>query len=156
MRLAISGTPGTGKTEVARALAGRLGWRLVELNALAQEKGLYCGYDDKRKCKVVDIDGIAGELEKVKGENIILESHYAHEIPSDIVVILRTNPGELRKRLESKGWGREKIEENVQAEIMEVCREEAMERGGRVIEIETTGKKPEDVAGEILEAMGMK
>ncbi len=151
MIIAVSGTPGTGKTEAARALAGLLGWKLVALNDLASRKGLYSGYDRERKCKIVDISSIAREVEKLSGENnsMIVESHYAHDMPCDVAVILRTRPDELRKRLVKKRWLHRKIEENVEAEIMEICKSEALEQGRKVIEIDTTGKRPGQTAEEI-------
>jgi adenylate kinase len=149
MIVAITGTPGTGKSEVARVLAKKLGWKLLELNKLAEEKGLYSGYDDERKCKVINMDALKKEVSRMEG-NFVLESHYAHDMPCDVVVALRTNPGELRQRLKTKSWPRKKIEENVEAEIMEVCVHEAMEDGKKVFQFDTTGKKPERVADEII------
>lgn len=148
--ICISGTPATGKTSVARALAKKLGWKLIELNKLAQEKNLYCGYDRKRKTKIVDIGLLKNEIKKIKQKNLILESHYSHEFDCDFVIVLRTNPGELRKRMKSKKWEREKIEENIEAEIMEICKTEALDLGRKVIEIDTTGRNPGELAKEII------
>lgn len=149
--IAISGTPGTGKTGVAKLLAKRLGWKLIGLNRLAARKGLYAGYDRGRKCRIVDIGGLAKEVRKLAKttENLVLESHYAHDMPCDFAVILHANPRELRKRMEAKGWSRKKIEENVLAEIMDVCRTEALEQGRNILDIDTTKKTPRKVAGEI-------
>jgi adenylate kinase len=155
MILVISGTPSVGKSSVAKELSKKLGWKVIHLNELAEEKNLYCGYDKKRKCKIVDLDKIEKELEKIakSGKNLIIESHYAHDIPCDVVVILRCNPTELRKRMQSKGWSKAKIEENIEAEIMEICKSEALEFGKKIVEIDTTGKNPETVAKEIVEKL---
>ena len=155
MIISISGTPGTGKTEAAGALADRLGWRLVELNALAEEKGLYSGYDEARRCRIVDVGAIGKEVAEMakSSRNLILESHYAHDMPCDVAVILRASPVELRKRLVGKGWTRQKIEENIQSEIMEVCRSEALEQGRDVLEVDTTGKTAKMVAEDIAKKL---
>jgi len=150
MIVAITGTPASGKTAVSERVSSMLGWRLVKLNELAEERNLYCGTDERRDCKIVDIEGIKRELSGIDEENLIIESHYAHEIPSDLVFVLRANPGELRKRGKMKGWKEEKTEENVEAEIMGICLQESIEAGQRVIEIDTTGKGPESVAAEIV------
>jgi adenylate kinase len=89
-------------------------------------------------------------LGNIEASNMIIESHYAHDMECDMIVVLRANPGDIRKRALEKGWGKEKTEENVLAEIMEVCKSEAMETGKRVFEVDTTGKKAEKVAGEIV------
>ncbi len=149
MIVAITGTPASGKTTVSESVSSMLGWRLMKLNEFAEERNLFCGVDEKRKCKIVDIEGMRRELSGIDG-NLVIESHYAHEIPSDIVFVLRVNPRELRKRGRMKGWKKEKTEENVEAEIMGICLQEAIEAGQRVVEIDTTGKEVESVAGEIV------
>ena len=158
MILLISGTPAAGKTAVAEVLGEKLGWRVISLNDLARERNLYCGYDEKRKAKVVDIDRVKEVVSKIveKEEDLIIESHYAHELPGDTVVILRVNAKELRKRGKEKQWWFEKIEENVIAEIMEVCKTEALEMGKKVLDIDTTGKKPEQVANGIIKKLKLK
>ena len=155
--ICISGTPGTGKTEVANALAQRLGWMCVHLNDLAESKDLYAGYDEERDCRIVDEGKVNRELGRM-GEmhNLIAESHYAHEMDCDWVVMLRAKPDELRERLKKKGWKPKKIEENVLSEIMEICKSEAFERGRKVVEIYTTGKEAGKVADEIVSLLKKK
>lgn len=158
MILLISGTPAAGKTTVAEVLGEKLGWKVISLNDLARERNLYCGYDEKRKVKVVDIDMIREEVSKImeREEDLIVESHYAHELPGDTVVILRVNPDELRKRGKEKQWQFEKTEENVISEIMEICKIEALEMGKKILEIDTTTKKPEQVASEIIKKLKLE
>jgi adenylate kinase len=152
MIISISGTPKTGKTSVAKALAKKLGWRLVNLNHLASKKRLYLGYDRARKSRIVDIKRLRAEVRKIakKEKNLILESHYSHDMPCDVVVILRTNPAELRKRMARRGWPKKKTEENIESEIMEVVKGEALESAKKVLEMDTTGRRPEWVAEQIV------
>jgi adenylate kinase len=160
MIIAITGTPGTGKTSVSQRLSEITGYRLIGLNGLAQEKGLYVGTDRKRGCRIVDVPALRREIGKIgkDGRPAIIESHFAHDMPADLVVVLRTSPGEIRKRAASRGWSSEKTEENAEAEIMEVCRSEALESGKDVEEIDTTGKSVPDAAEEaalILQKHGL-
>lgn len=155
--VSISGTPGTGKTEVAKILVEKLNeeegsekWRLIDLNRLAEQKKLYSGYDKKRRCSIIDTDALSREIGRIGDQDLVLESHYAHDMPADLIIILRTNPGVLRERLRAKGWKSAKIEENALAEIMEVCKSEALDTGKRVFEVDTTKKKPEKIAEEII------
>jgi adenylate kinase len=151
MIVAITGTPGTGKTEVAKALSKKLGWKYFSLNAIAEAGNLYEGYDKERDCTIVDIKRLRGEVNVLAAENrnIIIEAHYAHDMPADVVIVLRTEPSVLRKRMAGKGFHEEKIAENVEAEMMEVIKDEADEKHKNVYEIDTTRKTAEEAAKEI-------
>ncbi len=152
MIVAISGTPGTGKTEVAKRLARKLGWMYVSLNELAEEEDLYKGHDSKRMCDIVDIEGLRREVSilGIAHKNLVLDSHYSHEMPCDFVVVLRTGLKDLRERMVKKGFWREKIKENLQAEIMDVVKEESLERGKNVYEMDTTKESPEETVERIM------
>jgi len=150
MIISISGTPGTGKTEVAKKVAEKLDFEYVSLNEIAEEKDLYVGYDEERKCRIVDTDAISEELRKRKDKNLVIESHYAHDIYSDIRIILTCQLKELRKRMEKKGWPEKKIEENMDSEIMEVIRSDTIESGNEFHEIDNS-EDIEDTVREIVE-----
>ncbi len=151
MIIAITGTPGTGKTDVAKALAKLLGWWSVSLNDLAEEEDLYKGYDRERMCKIVDLERMRKEVNilAVSHKNMIIEAHYAHEMPSDVVVVLRTEPKVLRERMIGKGFHTEKIAENMEAEMTDVIKEEAAALQKNVYETDTTNKPAGKVAREI-------
>lgn len=153
MIIAITGTPGTGKTEVAKALAKRLGWWYLSLNELAEEEDLYTGYDSERMCKIVDLEGMKEEVHilGISHKNMIIEAHYSHEMPCDVVIVLRTDLKELRKRMGKKRWKEGKIKENLSAEAMDICKQEALELNRNTYEIDTTKKTPGEVAKEIGE-----
>ena len=71
------------------------------------------------------------------------------------MIILRANPSVLQKRLERKKWGKAKIRENVEAEIVDAITIEALGVHGKskVLEIGTSGKKPGEVAGLIAKLL---
>ena len=162
MIIAITGTPGTGKTQVAKLLAKKLKWKLVDLNKLAEKKKFYKGFDKERNCKIVDIKKLAKNVKDMDGfpqtskKNLILEGHFSHDMPSDLVIVLRCNPRELRKRMAKRRWPKAKVEENIEAEIMAICREETREQGKRFLEIDTTEKKASDVVREIVNNLTLK
>lgn len=155
MILAISGTPGTGKTTVAKILEKELGWKLLNLHDLAKDKGCVSGFDEERNCDIVDSDKLSEVISGLKGD-FIIEAHFAHEMPSDVLVILRTHAGILRHRLRDKGWPEKKVEENVMAEIMDICVNEASEMGKDFSEIDSGREKPEETAEEILKILRSK
>lgn len=79
---------------------------------------------------------------------VILESHLAHYI-TDIVIVLRAYPPELKKRLEKRGYSEEKVNENAEAESIDLILAEAFEWCDKVFEINTTGRTAEETAGDV-------
>ncbi len=156
MIIAISGTPGTGKTTVAKILAHDLGYALIDLNEFAKAHKLALGADRARNAMIVDVSALKKEVSQMEG-NIVLEGHLAHFCSADVFIILRANPRELSRRLAAKGWRKEKIRENAEAEIMNICLDEAVEsHNKKVFEVDTTKKNAEEVAAILKEIIGGK
>lgn len=150
MKITISGTPCTGKTEISKKLSERLGWKLISVNDLAKKLNAYSGEDKKRNAKILDMKRIKENLKKIK-ENVIIEGHAAHEIPSDIVIVLRCNPEVLEKRLKEKySTNPEKVKENLDAEILGVITSEAIEFNKKVYEVDTSIKSVDQNVDDVL------
>lgn len=147
MRIAITGTPGTGKTTAADRLDTDLD--VIHLNERIHEEELTEGHDDERESAIVDIDAVAEWLSE--RENIVFESHLAHKFEADRVVVCRCHPETLESRLAERGESAASISENAESEALDLLLSEAVERHGTdsVYEIETTDRSPDAVATEI-------
>ena len=55
MKLIISGTPGTGKTTIAKKLAKKLNLRYIDVNKIIKLHNLAESYDKKRKTRVKEL-----------------------------------------------------------------------------------------------------
>ena len=148
MRWAISGTPGTGKSTAAAQLTVDL--PIVHLNELIETAGYTTGYDDERGTAIADLDAIVDWLDD-QPASIVVESHLAHRLPVDGVIVLRCHPDELADRLRERGESTESIRENVDSERLDVILVDALELHGdeAIYEIDTTGRSPRTVADEI-------
>jgi adenylate kinase len=134
MMCGITGTPGTGKSSAANELAVR-GYPVVRLAETVREYVI--GEDNERDTRIIDEERWSREFAPVEG---IVEGHLAHLLPCDRVVVLRCRPDVLLARLRSRGYGEEKCRENAEAEALDVCLIETLERYDprNVLELDAT------------------
>ena len=140
----VTGTPGTGKTTFSALLADQLTKAIqlktnnpnlkfahIELSRAISEYKLYKKWDDKLNCSIFDDDMVNDFLEPIMmNGGIIVDFHGSDFFPErffDFVFIFRTNNTVLFDRLTERGYNQKKIELNVECEILEVCKEEAIE-----------------------------
>jgi adenylate kinase len=150
MRVALTGTPGTGKSTVAEQLDADV--RTIHLNDVVREHGLWTERDEQRDSLVVDVEAAADWLGEWEG---VLESHVAHYFDVDRVVVLRCRPDVLEERLLDRGVEEAKARENAESEALDIVLSEAVERHGRaaVYEVDTTDRTPEEVAAAVREVL---
>ena len=150
MKLALTGTPGTGKSTVSKILATK-GLKVIELGDLAKEKGLLEKLDRKRGTYEVDVkrlDRAVGDAEAE--QTTVLVGHLAHLVSSDMVIVLRCRPSVLAMRLQARGYPERKVAENALAEALDVILVESVETGKQVFEIDTTNITSEEAAEAVM------
>jgi adenylate kinase len=148
--MALTGTPGTGKSTVARILALN-GLNVIELGDLAKEKRLLEKLDRKRNTYEVDVKKLDRALSEIDdAQTTILVGHLSHLVSSDMVIVLRCRPSVLAKRLRARGYADSKVAENAQAEALDVILIESVETGREVYEIDTTNIAPEETSDAIM------
>lgn len=146
MKVAITGTPGVGKTSVVEELKKH--YEVIHLSDLVDKFAI--GYDGERDSKIVDEDAMNEYIKSMEEKDIlIVEGHLSHLMDVDAVVVLRCHPEELKKRLAKKGWSEKKMRENLEAEALDIILERALEKHERVWEVETTRKKIKEVSEEV-------
>ncbi len=155
MRIVITGTPGTGKSAVARLLSSKMGLPLVDIKRIARDARLVSA-----KRKEVDIPRLARSLSFLRRrKSFIAEGHLACEtkLPADFIVVLRCDPRILKGRLSMRGYGPEKLEENLMAEMLDYCAQRAHAVYRRnALELDTSTRSAEESAREIEEAVRHK
>jgi adenylate kinase len=145
--ICVTGTPGTGKTTVAQRLAKKGSFRYVDVNAVIAKQKLSEGYDRKNKCKIVDVKKLSRAiLDHVKNEKIdvaVVDSHLSHYIPAKSValcLVTKCNLKLLKQRMKRRGYSDNKIKENLECEIMDVCLSDAAYAGHNTFVVETDSK----------------
>ncbi|MFC6991460.1 adenylate kinase family protein [Haladaptatus sp. GCM10025707] len=148
MRVVVTGTPGTGKTTATDLLDTDLD--VVHLNdVIREEDGLYSEVDEERDSLVADLDAVREWLGD--RDDVLVDSHLAHHLDADKVVVLRCRPDLLEQRLRDRGEPNAKARENAESEALDVILSEAVSAHGldAVYEIDTTDRRPEAVAADI-------
>ncbi|MEZ3114360.1 adenylate kinase family protein [Halobaculum sp. MBLA0147] len=155
MRVAVTGTPGVGKTTATE----RLDVPVVHLNDAVREHDLTTGHDEERDSRVVDLDAAAefvadrecDLLDGTDGDTLVVESHLAHRLAVDRVVVLRCRPDLLEERLQDRGESEASARENRESEALDVVLGEAVERHGAdaVYEVDATDHDPSETAAVI-------
>ncbi len=160
--IAVSGTPGTGKSVFARALAKKLGASAIDLNALITKKKIYTL--DTDGTKIANPTKMREEFARAIRNHrrpVVAEGLLAHLLPKKLlthVVVLRTKPKVLKRRLRVRGYSKAKTRENVEAEALDVILWEAVDIHGidKVYEIDTTGLKLDAAIKLFLKALAGK
>ncbi|MEK6923821.1 MAG: AAA family ATPase [Candidatus Micrarchaeota archaeon] len=153
MKLVITGTPGTGKTTVGKALAARLGVTLVEANGVARRAKCFKA-GSRSEVDVMRLEkALQQELRGLR-KGFVAEGHLLCEVrlACDACVVLRCNPAVLSKRLKARGYGRKKLGDNLLCEALDYCllAAEARYPAGRVVQVDAS--KTTRLAGRVLAA----
>ena len=136
MMCGITGTPGTGKSLIGTELARR-GYTVIHLTDTI---GPYVtGMDEERDTRLIDEDRWAKEFVPVDG---FVEGHFAHLLTCDRIVVLRCRPDILKTRLAFRKYSGNKIRENTEAEALDSCLIETVERFDpfQIFELDTTDR----------------
>lgn len=147
----ITGTPGCGKTSHAESLTQLLSKNFTHLNVsdLAKLRKCLDSYDEKLDTYVVDEDKLLDSLEiDLREGGAIVDWHCCDIFPErliDLVVVLRTDNSILFDRLKKRGYKDNKIQENLDCEIMEVIMNDALDAYIPEIVIPLTSNLVEDM-----------
>jgi len=143
----VPGTPGTGKTTFAKALAKTIRANYVNITRHVSKHRLYRGVDRERRTRIIDVPKTRASLKRELGTMhglSVVDTHIPEEIiPREIVkqvFVLRCHPRILEGRLRRRRWKASKIRENVLAEVVDSCLSAGVKYFGwrRVIQIDTS------------------
>jgi len=145
----ICGTPGTGKSTVAKLVLEKANanaaakndterqqkYEYINVGDIAKAEKFYDSFDEKLNSYVIDEDKILDHLEPLISKGgMILDYHSSEFFPerffSHVIVLTcgREDTKILYERLEKReGYTKEKIRQNVECEIFGECVEEAKE-----------------------------
>ncbi|KAJ2588676.1 factor activating pos9 [Coemansia sp. RSA 1797] len=127
----VTGTPGTGKTTTSELIALAAGLEKVTVGELVKERSLHDGYNEEFDTYWLNEDKVVDEMEDMlAGGGMCVDFHTCGMFPErwfDLVVVLRADTDKIYDRLEKRGYKQNKVQENIECEIMQVVLEEAQE-----------------------------
>lgn len=145
--VALSGTPGTGKSLVSSYLPRD--WTAVEVAALARPGDRRAPPGAPVPVDLATVRAAESRRRPADRPNVYV-GHLAHFLPCRDVVVLRCHPLELAHRLARSGRGTATDRrENVAAEATDVVLVEALSLRRRVWEVDTSGRPARAVARQV-------
>ena len=157
----ITGTPGTGKSTFSEQLRVNFTSRgmtvcTVLVNDLIKSEKLYEEYDSHFDTYIIDDRKVRRFLESylssLSADFCIIETHTVTTLPKkiiDYVVVLTARTDVLFDRLQARHYSKEKVDENMECEIMRIVLEEAVERFGSSKVHEMASNTQEDIEDNV-------
>lgn len=161
-RLVITGNPGAGKHTSARIISEKLGAEIIDINKVALDGKAIARKTDRGLD--IDVKKLSSAIDKLmrSKQDLLIVGHLAPYVvkPAGIsmAAVLRRSPYELQKTLEGRRYSYSKVRENTASEILGVSLYDAIKTFGKrkVAEYDTTGKKAEQTAAEIIDTLTKK
>jgi adenylate kinase len=135
------------------------------ITELVKKHKLFTSVDEERDTLIVDMEKVEKYLQEILANTrgtTVIDGHYAVDIvPTkhvNTVFVLRRDPRQLKAVLETRGYDKKKVWENLTAEILDVCLYDALSVYGsdKVCEIDLSDKTVETVVEEVSQVLKKK
>ena len=138
----------------------RLNWALIkEISICGKKITLTKKPIENNKNKTIKNKKNKIKLQNIK-KGIVIDSHLSHYLPNkyaDLCIVAKCDLRILKQRLKNKNYSKEKARENMDAEIFDVCLEEAKENNHKIFIVDTTnGVNLTEISRKIGGLIGFK
>ena len=122
IRIAVTGTPGVGKSTFCKQ--GH--WSTISVQELAKRHDCIAEIGEDGAAPI-DVDRLRDVVVWPEEPCILIDGHLSHLLSVDAVVIIRCEPSILRERLQSRNYSVQKVEENVECELIGIITAECLD-----------------------------
>jgi len=152
--IAITGSPGVGKTTLAHLLSDAMQFEIQSIESIAAQTNCLCGKDEIDNTMLIDAECLQQQAHFLD-RDCIVEGHLSHYIPSNIIILLRCHPMVLKQRLEARAYAQRKVVENVEWEYLGGCRTEISQLGRQtlVLEFDTSNEDSESICQKVIQKL---
>jgi len=119
--VAVTGTPGCGKTTLCK----KFQFSVKSVRELAEEYDCIDEIDPLDGASPIDIEKLSKSIDW-GASPLIVDGHLSHLLPVDAAIIVRCNPNVLQGRLESREYSSEKIQSNLESELIGLISSECL------------------------------
>ncbi|PIT84853.1 hypothetical protein COU37_01180 [Candidatus Micrarchaeota archaeon CG10_big_fil_rev_8_21_14_0_10_45_29] len=151
----LTGTPGTGKTTIAKMFCKKHKFAYFSLSSFAKKYKLY-SKKDKDGALIVKLSQLqkkANAFISSSKKSAIIDGHLGADIKlnANKIIILRLNPKNLSTRLSKRKYSKEKLSQNLLCEALDYCTicSEKNYSPKKIFEIDATGMKKEKLLKKI-------
>ena len=152
MCIAITGTPGTGKSSICELLEIN-GFTIYSVEQLAKQHECLGEIDPDDNSAPVDVHKLADEWQCEDAGIVFVDGHLSHLLEVEAIVVLRCDPKSIETGLSQREYGNKKIAANVEWELISGVWSEMLEFEieSPCLELDTSEKSPEQLVEEILD-----
>jgi adenylate kinase len=153
MKILITGAPGTGKTQISKELANIAKLSYIDVKGIINSHKE--AIDRVENGELVINEKLKKILSRKLPKDCIFETHLIEYCPKpDVLIILRTKPSTLKKRLLLRNYSCQKIRDNLEVEILDYFAQSVNWK--EVIEYDSSKGSAKNNAKKILELIGLK
>lgn len=152
MSIVITGNPGVGKHTIAKEIAETLKLKILDINKIAKDEGLF---EKNQDINDIDTKKLAKIFSTKNLEKNIIVGHLAPYILDlqqvKIMIILRRNPYDLMTVYKDRNYTDEKSIENAGSEVLGIIAHDAKSKfQEKVFQVDSSEKTIKDVGEKVM------
>jgi adenylate kinase len=152
----ITGNPGVGKHTISKEISTLVHMKIVDINEIAQEFGLY---EKNEETNDVDVVKLGQIIRENFTHPVLFVGHLAPYVLSSEkikqVIVLRKNPYDLISIYKERGYSKEKIKENLGSEVLGIIMHDAISQFGheKTLQIDVSSQSIMQISKKVLGAL---